>query len=79
MRLKEQARSQGKINALSPELLPRNSHPELRTGTPRHSDHLMPTAREVPPIDVIVTEDAPSPLNPMGLKGGGEGRGNVGV
>jgi CO/xanthine dehydrogenase Mo-binding subunit len=37
------------------------------------ADYLMPTVREVPPVDVIVAEDAPSPLNPMGLKGAGEG------
>jgi len=34
---------------------------------------LLPTAREVPAIEVIVSEDAPSPLNPLGLKGAGEG------
>ena len=33
----------------------------------------MPTAREVPPVDVLLTEDAPSPRNPLGLKGAGEG------
>ncbi len=37
------------------------------------ADYLMPTAREVPPFDVVITEDAPSPLNPLGLKGAGEG------
>lgn len=37
------------------------------------ADYLMPTAREVPHADIIVTEDAPSPLNPLGLKGAGEG------
>src|SRR5262249_49557348 len=37
------------------------------------ADYLMPTAREVPPLDVVITEDAPSPLNPLGLKGAGEG------
>lgn len=37
------------------------------------ADYLMPTAREAPSADVIVTEDAPSPLNPLGLKGAGEG------
>jgi len=37
------------------------------------ADYLMPTAREVPPIDVLITEDAPSPRNPLGLKGAGEG------
>ena len=33
------------------------------------ADYLMPTAREVPDISIIVSEDAPSPLNPLGLKG----------
>jgi len=37
------------------------------------ADYLMPTAREVPEIEVILTEDAPSPLNPLGVKGAGEG------
>lgn len=37
------------------------------------ADYLMPTVREMPPVEVIVAEDAPSPLNPMGLKGAGEG------
>jgi len=37
------------------------------------ADYLMPTARELPSFDVVITEDAPSPLNPLGLKGAGEG------
>jgi carbon-monoxide dehydrogenase large subunit/6-hydroxypseudooxynicotine dehydrogenase subunit gamma len=37
------------------------------------ADYLMPTARELPAPDVLITEDAPSPLNPLGLKGAGEG------
>jgi CO/xanthine dehydrogenase Mo-binding subunit len=37
------------------------------------ADYLMPTAHEMPGVGVIVTEDAPSPLNPLGLKGAGEG------
>jgi carbon-monoxide dehydrogenase large subunit len=41
------------------------------------ADYLMPTAREVPHVDVIVSEDAPSPLNPMGVKGAGEGGTNA--
>jgi carbon-monoxide dehydrogenase large subunit/6-hydroxypseudooxynicotine dehydrogenase subunit gamma len=41
------------------------------------SDYLLPTAREIPPIDVLITEDAPSPLNPLGLKGAGEGGANA--
>ncbi len=36
-------------------------------------DYLMPTAAEMPPVSVLITEDAPSPLNPLGLKGAGEG------
>jgi aerobic carbon-monoxide dehydrogenase large subunit len=41
------------------------------------ADYLMPTAREVPHVNVIIAEDAPSPLNPMGLKGAGEGGANA--
>jgi CO/xanthine dehydrogenase Mo-binding subunit len=40
------------------------------------ADYLMPTAREVPEITTLVSEDAPSPLNPLGLKGAGEGGAN---
>jgi carbon-monoxide dehydrogenase large subunit len=40
------------------------------------ADYLMPTAREVPEISILVSEDTPSPLNPLGLKGAGEGGAN---
>jgi carbon-monoxide dehydrogenase large subunit len=36
-------------------------------------DYRMPTAAEVPPIDVLVTQDAPAPGNPLGVRGAGEG------
>jgi len=36
-------------------------------------DYMLPTSREVPDIDMLITEDAPSPLNPLGVKGAGEG------
>jgi len=36
------------------------------------ADYLIPTATEVPPVEVLITEDAPSPLNPLGVKGAGE-------
>jgi aerobic carbon-monoxide dehydrogenase large subunit len=36
-------------------------------------DYRMPTAAEVPPIDVLVTEQAPAPGNPLGVRGAGEG------
>jgi carbon-monoxide dehydrogenase large subunit len=35
-------------------------------------DYAMPTAREIPALDVLITEDAPSPLNSLGVKGAGE-------
>jgi CO/xanthine dehydrogenase Mo-binding subunit len=35
-------------------------------------DYLIPTAGEVPAVEVLVTEDAPTPLNPLGVKGSGE-------
>jgi carbon-monoxide dehydrogenase large subunit len=37
------------------------------------ADYLMPTSAEVAPIETLITEDAPSPLNPLGVKGAGEG------
>ena len=37
------------------------------------ADYLIPTVREIPDIQVLLTEDAPSPLHPLGLKGAGEG------
>ncbi len=41
------------------------------------ADYLLPTICEIPPIDVVICEDAPSPLNPLGLKGAGEGGANA--
>ena len=36
-------------------------------------DYLLPTSQDVPNIDSIILEEAPSPLNPLGVKGAGEG------
>jgi CO/xanthine dehydrogenase Mo-binding subunit len=36
------------------------------------ADYLMPTSCEVVPVDILALEDAPSPLNPLGIKGAGE-------
>jgi carbon-monoxide dehydrogenase large subunit/6-hydroxypseudooxynicotine dehydrogenase subunit gamma len=36
------------------------------------ADYLVPTACEVTNVDILLTEDAPSPLNALGLKGAGE-------
>ncbi|MGA2894805.1 MAG: xanthine dehydrogenase family protein molybdopterin-binding subunit [Xanthobacteraceae bacterium] len=41
------------------------------------ADYAMPTAREIPPVEVLISEDAPSPLNPLGVKGAGEGGANA--
>jgi carbon-monoxide dehydrogenase large subunit len=35
-------------------------------------DYLLPTIKDVPDIEIILTEDYPSPLNPLGIKGAGE-------
>jgi carbon-monoxide dehydrogenase large subunit len=37
------------------------------------ADYLIPTAHEIPKVDVLITEDAPSATNPLGIKGAGEG------
>jgi aerobic carbon-monoxide dehydrogenase large subunit len=37
------------------------------------ADYLMPSLADAPPVDVLLTEHAPSPLNPLGVKGAGEG------
>jgi carbon-monoxide dehydrogenase large subunit len=37
------------------------------------ADYLLPTSRETPAVETRVTEDAPSPLNPLGIKSVGEG------
>ena len=36
-------------------------------------DYLLPTSTDVPNIETVITEEAPSPLNPLGVKGAGEG------
>jgi carbon-monoxide dehydrogenase large subunit len=37
------------------------------------ADYLVPLLHDVPAVDVLLTQDAPSPRNPLGLKGAGEG------
>jgi carbon-monoxide dehydrogenase large subunit len=44
---------------------------QLITGS--FMDYLMPTASEAAPVEVLITEDAPTPLTPLGAKGAGEG------
>jgi aerobic carbon-monoxide dehydrogenase large subunit len=44
---------------------------QLLTGS--FADYLMPTASDFPKIRAVALEDKPSPLNPLGAKGAGEG------
>jgi CO/xanthine dehydrogenase Mo-binding subunit len=37
------------------------------------ADYLMPMLHDIPDVEVLLTEDAPSPRHPLGLKGAGEG------
>jgi aerobic carbon-monoxide dehydrogenase large subunit len=37
------------------------------------SDYLMPTSSETPTIEMFLREDCPSPQNPLGVRGAGEG------
>ncbi len=36
------------------------------------ADYMIPTIHDMPDMDVLITEDAPSPRNPLGIKGAGE-------
>jgi carbon-monoxide dehydrogenase large subunit len=36
------------------------------------ADYLIPTARETPAVEIVLTEDYPTDLNPLGIKGAGE-------
>ena len=45
-------------------------------GQPRFAsfaEYLMPTATDMPDIEIVLTENAPSPVHPLGFKGAGEG------
>jgi carbon-monoxide dehydrogenase large subunit len=44
---------------------------QLLTGS--FADYLLPTASDFPEIRVVALEDRPSPTNPLGAKGAGEG------
>ena len=62
--------AQGLGGALSEEFVYDDSGEPLSTS---FADYLVLTAHEVPAVDVLLTEDAPAPGNPLGLKGAGEG------
>jgi carbon-monoxide dehydrogenase large subunit len=56
-------------NALFEQMLYDESGQPLTTN---YGEYLLPLATEMPHID-LVHQDTPSPLNPLGLKGAGEG------
>jgi carbon-monoxide dehydrogenase large subunit/6-hydroxypseudooxynicotine dehydrogenase subunit gamma len=62
--------AQGLGGALSEEFVYDDRGEPLST---TFADYLVLTAHEVPAVDVLMTEDAPAPGNPLGLKGAGEG------
>jgi len=59
------------IGATILEELVYDDHGQLLSGT--LVDYALPTSTDVPSIDSIILEEAPSPLNPLGVKGAGEG------
>jgi CO/xanthine dehydrogenase Mo-binding subunit len=61
--------AQGIGGALFEELV-YDEHGQLLTGS--LMDYAVPTAMAVPPIRIVHLE-SPSPLNPLGIKGAGEG------
>jgi len=61
---------QGLGGALFEELV-HDSEGQLLGGN--FADYLMPTATDVPAITAVVLESKPSPINPLGAKGAGEG------
>ena len=71
--VEEQLRG-GVAQGIGGSLLEEFSYDE--TGQPQavtFMDYRMPTAAEIPPIDVVVTQQAPAPGNPLGVMGAGEG------
>jgi CO/xanthine dehydrogenase Mo-binding subunit len=62
--------AQGLGGALSEEFVYDDRGEPLST---TFADYLVLTAHEMPAVDVLLTEDAPAPGNPLGLKGAGEG------
>ena len=59
------------IGATILEELVYDENGQLLSGT--FMDYLLPTSTDAPAIDSIILEEAPSPLNPLGVKGAGEG------
>jgi carbon-monoxide dehydrogenase large subunit/6-hydroxypseudooxynicotine dehydrogenase subunit gamma len=62
--------AQGIGGALLEELV---YDPEGQPLTSTFMDYLLPTSHEVPDADLCVLETTPTPLNPLGVKGVGEG------
>jgi aerobic carbon-monoxide dehydrogenase large subunit len=37
------------------------------------ADYLLPTLHDVPEVNIAISQDVPSPVNPLGMRGAGEG------
>jgi aerobic carbon-monoxide dehydrogenase large subunit len=59
------------IGATILEELVYDDNGQLLSGT--FMDYTLPTSTDAPSIDSVILEEAPSPLNPLGVKGAGEG------
>ena len=59
------------IGGTIPEELVYSEDGQLLAGT--LMDYLLPTSTDIPHIESVILEEAPSPLNPLGVKGAGEG------
>jgi carbon-monoxide dehydrogenase large subunit len=59
------------IGATLLEELVYDDHGQLLTGT--FMDYPLPTSQDVPAVADVILEEAPSPHNPLGVKGAGEG------
>ena len=59
------------IGASILEELVYDEHGQLVSGT--LMDYALPTSRDAPAIEDVILEEAPSPHNPLGVKGAGEG------
>jgi CO/xanthine dehydrogenase Mo-binding subunit len=62
--------AQGIGGALLEEFLHDQAGQPLSTSL---ADYLLPDLPTMPPVDILLREDFPSPFNPLGLKGAGEG------
>ena len=72
---RKKKKAAGSTRKIKPDCLKANNrldHPFLPLTT-TFRDYVLPSSTDVPPIESVILEEAPSPLNPLGVKGAGEG------